>query len=350
MKKLAVLLLVIALAGAVLLYAAPGVLIEGAKRAGRWAAGLELHRVEAAGHQIPYLSGGTGETLLLLHGFAGDKDNWTLVARHLTPHFRVVAPDLPGFGDAGYDPEASYTVGAQVERVRAFARAIRLERFHLGGSSMGGQIAALYAARHPAEVKTLWLLAPGGVLSARKSDLDEELEAGDNPLLVDTAADLERMLAFAMADPPFVPQPILEHLARDAAARGPRYERIFGQLMEDLMPLEKTVRGLRVPTLVVWGTNDRLLHASGAEILGKVIPRSKVVVMPGIGHVPMVEDPEGTAETYRRFVGTRKKEELEVPGFFDSIERKADSILGEIPRGDSGLAGPVRTLVRTARG
>src|ERR1700741_552414 len=75
--------------------------------AARWGLALEqgrsgLHEARATipGFEMPYLEGGSGEPLLLIHGFGADKNNFTRVARHLTPQFRVIAPDLPGFGAA----------------------------------------------------------------------------------------------------------------------------------------------------------------------------------------------------------------------------------------------------------
>ncbi len=125
-------------------------------------AGLEEATARIPGFEMPYLHGGAGEPLLLVHGFGADKNNFTRVARLLTPHYRVVIPDLPGFGEASKPADASYAIADQVERLRQFAQGLGLKRVHLGGSSMGGFIATLWAAKYPHEVASLWLLAPGG--------------------------------------------------------------------------------------------------------------------------------------------------------------------------------------------
>jgi len=77
-------------------------------------AGLAEAVLEVANQRIAYLAGGTGDHLLLLHGFGADKDNWVRVAQYLTPHFYVIAPDLPGFGESTRDPNARYAVDDQV--------------------------------------------------------------------------------------------------------------------------------------------------------------------------------------------------------------------------------------------
>ena len=80
------------------------------------------------GTRIAYLEGGSGEPLVLVHGFGADKDNFTRVARWLTPHYRVIAPDLVGFGESTHLPDADYHYAAQAERVRAFVQALGLLR------------------------------------------------------------------------------------------------------------------------------------------------------------------------------------------------------------------------------
>lgn len=176
----------------------PGLILRLALRTERMTAGVTSQTLEAAGHQIVYLSGGTGEALVLLHGFGADKDNWTRVAKYLTPHFRVIAPDLPGFGESTRDRTAHYAINDQVERLHAFVTSLSLTGFHLGGNSMGGQLAGAYAARYPDQVQSLWLLAPGGVSSAQPSELAEHLKKGQKPLLVRTVEDFERLVAFAL--------------------------------------------------------------------------------------------------------------------------------------------------------
>lgn len=155
--------------------------------------GLRLKSVSAGGHDIPCLEGGNGEPLLLPHGFAANKDHWTMIARYLTPHFRLVAPDVPAFGDSTRDDAARYGPDEQIARIDAFADALGLERFHLGGNSMGGYLAAVYAARHPARVESLWLLAPAGVLTAEPSDMQHLFKNGENPLLIRNVATFDEL-------------------------------------------------------------------------------------------------------------------------------------------------------------
>ena len=115
----------IILAGAGFLYLLP-------EQAGRLLLSVERERAGLAwkvtllptGVRYVYLEGGTGEPLMLLHGFGGDKDNFDRVARHLTSHYRVVVPDQVGFGESDHPRDADYGPLAQAERLHALARSL----------------------------------------------------------------------------------------------------------------------------------------------------------------------------------------------------------------------------------
>jgi len=272
-----------------------------ALHAGRKLAGLERKQaVLADGLQLTYLEGGQGEPLLLLHGFGANKDIFTDVARFLTPHYRVIVPDLAGFGESAHPPEADYAPPAQVERVRVLAQALGITRLHLGGSSMGGQIALTYAALHGVEVASLWLLCPAGVWSAPESEIKKIIrETGRNPLLVKSEEDYSQLLAFTMSQPPFIPSAIQRVMARERIQNFALEERIFQQILG--YGVEERVVGLTIPALIVCGEEDRTLHRATPDILHRLLPRSEVIVMPGIGHLPMLEASRQSARDYLRF-------------------------------------------------
>jgi pimeloyl-ACP methyl ester carboxylesterase len=294
-------LLAIPLVLAGIYFFVPQVPLALALKAQQRAAGVEQKEIQVEGHPIPYLTGGTGEPLVLLHGFGGDKNHWVRIAKYLTPHFRVIAPDLPGFGETDRDLSLRYGISDQVDRVHDFVEALGLTAFHLGGNSMGGQIAGAFAARYPKDVKTLWLLAPGGVLTAKTSELGELVKKGENPLLIDNTEDYDRLLDFVFVERPAIPRSIKRYLTRHAIRHRAFNAKVFKEILQDRIPLETVLKGLPVPTLIVWGDHDRLLDVSGAEILKSAIPDAEVIVMKNTGHAPMIERPEETATAYLRF-------------------------------------------------
>lgn len=264
----------------------------------RWRGGLEARSVDAASYRWSYLDGGSGTPLLLLHGFAADKDNWTRISPYLTDSNRIIAPDLIGFGQSELPADAGYSIGEQADRVLAFATALGLDRFHLGGSSMGGYIAVAMAARAPARIDSLWLLAPGGVAGAQPSEMFQRIEAGSNPLIPPTPAAFSETLAFVFHETPFIPGPIRAHLAHTLAARRPLLEQIFSALRYQSRPLEDYLEGLSNPTLVLWGREDRVLHPSGARVIEARVPGAQIVELAETGHLPMIERPRETARIY----------------------------------------------------
>ena len=243
--------------------------------------------------------------LVLLHGIGASKDHWPRLARHLAGRFRVVAPDLPGFGESSKPVGADYSMPAQAEHVRQFLEALKLGAVHLAGSSMGGRVAAQFAATHPGLVRTLWLLDPAGAEGERHSEMVERVLAGEpTPLFSRTADEYAATLAFTMSRPPDIPRPALRVLAAEGAPFYEHYHRLFDALTAELLEgpsTEDLLRGLALPTLVTWGEEDRVLHVSGADAIGAAMPNATVRRMPGIGHLPMLEDPARTAADYLAF-------------------------------------------------
>jgi pimeloyl-ACP methyl ester carboxylesterase len=290
--------------GAYFFFTAPERLVRGAIEYERRLAGLERKVISPPGGlRFVYLEGGRGAPLLLLHGFGANKDSFVRVAKYLTPHYRVVIPDLAGFGESAKPPQADYAPRAQAERLRAFAHALNLGQLHLGGNSMGGHIALTYAALYPKEVHSLWLLDAGGVWSAPPSELRKLMaDKGQNPLLVRNEEDFAQLIALVTAKPPMIPRPLLDVLAQPRIHNYALEQRIFKQIAAD--SAEERIRGLAVPALIVWGQQDRVIHPGTAGILQMLLIRSEVVMMPGVGHVPMLEEPEKCALDYLRFRAT----------------------------------------------
>jgi pimeloyl-ACP methyl ester carboxylesterase len=300
-KCSAIALCIMIIAAVGFLYLAPAKALGLAYGAERWRAGLVKKEITLPGGlRYVYLEGGKGEPLMLLHGFGADKENFTRVARYLTPHYHVIIPDHIGFGESAHPADADYASTVQVERLRALARALGIKELHLGGSSMGGQFSLFYAAMYPGEVKSLWLLDPGGVWSAKESDVRKIVrETGRNPLMAKTEDEFAQLFKFAMSDPPFIPRPLLNVMAQDRIKNFSLEERIFKQASID--SVEDRIRGSKVPALIVWGDKDRAINVAAAEILHKLMPKSKVIIMKGIGHLPMVERPRESAEDYLKF-------------------------------------------------
>jgi len=254
----------------------------------------------ADGTHLVYLDGGVGTPLVLVHGFGADKDNFTRVARYLTPRYRVIVPDLVGFGESAHRADVDYHYAAQAERLRAFVQALGLSRIDLGGNSMGGGIALSYAAQHPQEVASLWLIDCAGIAEAPPSELARLVRTtGQNPLMITRESDFGAFLDFVMSDPPYIPGAVKDVLARERIANQALEKQVFGQIATD--SVSASIRGLATPTLVLWGDEDRALSVGTVPILKTLLPNAQAVVMPHVGHAPMIERPKESAEAYLSF-------------------------------------------------
>ncbi len=267
----------------------------------RMVSGLHLRQAQVAGFAMPYLEGGRGPTLVLIHGFAADKDNFTRIARHLVAHYHLIIPDLPGFGDAGRDPSAQYSIQQQVQRLHTFLQQLGISQVDLGGSSMGGFIATQFAASYPHMVRSLWLLDPAGTEAAIQSDVIQTyLATSKIPLIIQSEAEFSGMMSATMHKPPFIPYSLRHVLALRAVRDFALHTRIMAEF-QNSQPLEQQYSNLTTPALVVWGERDLILHPSGAQATAKLFVRSKVIIMSDIGHLPILEAPRTTARDYLAF-------------------------------------------------
>ncbi len=277
--------------------------VDVATHAEQACAGLRRRERRSGGLNWVYLdSGGDRTPLVLIHGFGGDKSNWTRMCRHLRGHFRIIVPDLPGFGESQAPVTLRYRVQDHVERLRGFLADLGVTQPHLGGNSMGGYIAALYAATHTAEVSGLWLINSAGIFTAEQSELQQTLDAGGhNPLLPQTAEQFGGVLRYAMSRPPHIPSFVLDAMARRALAMNALRQNQFADILEESPHLEDLLKGLPTPTHVLWGEEDRLIHVDCVRVLRELLPNSSATVLKGIGHIPMLEAPEQTALDYLAF-------------------------------------------------
>ncbi|MDU9397806.1 alpha/beta hydrolase [Pseudomonas sp. zfem003] len=304
MKRLLAGLVTLLAAVAATLYFYPPALMASARLVETHLAGLSSQVVTAGELDFAYYDGGPklGETIVMVHGFGADKDNWLRMARHFSSRYHVVVPDLPGFGESSR-PTGSYDVGTQAERLADFIQALGVGKVHLVGNSMGGHIVALYAARYPDRVRSLALFDNAGVTAPHKSELFDLLEQDrPNPLVVTRVSDYDRLMDFVFVDPPVLPAPLKRYLADRAIANQVHYEVVFQQLVQRYIPLEPELPKIKAPTLLLWGDKDRVLDVSSLDVMKPLIPHASTVVMKDCGHAPMIERPAETARHYQAFL------------------------------------------------
>lgn len=265
-------------------------------------ANLMIKSVDIPEFKIVYAEGGTGDTIILLHGNGANKDFWLSFAKYLTPNYRVIIPDLPGMGDSSRPLDKNYSIVSQMERVSSFAKELNLTKFHLAGHSMGGAIAGNYAATYPQMVKTLALFDSGGVKSPVKSELTLLREKGINPYVIKDENDFDKLLKMRFAQPPQMSPSLKECSIEQAMKDATLNEKIGKDILSDVFVLENRLNRITSPTLIVWGDADQILHISSVSIFEKKIKNSQSAIIKNCGHASIIEKPTETASIYQGFL------------------------------------------------
>ena len=302
-KNLALITMLFTMVIATVLYLFfPDTLAKTAINMGRSAAELELKFVQVDDHKIAYLEGGTGETIVFLHGFGVDKESWVQLAGILNKKYRVIISDIAGFGDSSKLPEANYGLESQVKRIDRFVTALKLDRFHIAGNSMGGMFAAVYAADFPQKVASVILLAPAGVKSPHISEVFEMIQKGTNLMLINSRADYDRVISLCFVLPPSMPEFLKDYFTRVSIANRKFNEKIMNDLFKTIPDITPSLAKISAPTLIIWGDRDKFLDVSTVPVMEKYLRNNHTVILNNVGHAPMMEKPEETALIFASFL------------------------------------------------
>ena len=266
--------------------------------------GLGEAQVEAAGHRWTYAfsadAPADAPVVVMLHGFTGSKENWYPLAERLRGRYRLLVPDLPGWGDSERKPGDDYGFVAQAARVDAFIRALSPRRpVVLLGHSMGGGIAALVAARYPRQVARVGLLDAAGV-RFKDNQFGIDVLAGRNPFAVTDRASLTRYIDTVFHRPeakPWIPWPasrgLIARRRADAGFEQAVLDRI-GRGDERFLPGDEAV-AIRQPALLLWCRQDAVIDPSALELYAAKMPQAAKVLLDDCGHMSLMERPDAVA-------------------------------------------------------
>lgn len=230
--------------------------------------------------------------ILLVHGFGSSLHSWEPMSERLSPDYRLISFDLPGFGLSAPDAQNDYSDQRTHDLILALMRLYELERLAIVGHSLGGRVAWSFAAAHPEKVTSLVLIAPDGYESpmfqygqpGRTTPLTRlviyvlprfivrwalDVSYGQAPVPADT---VDRYYAFLRQ----------RHVKNAILART---RQTILEDPDDILP------GIAIPALLIWGEQDRIIPAGNANDFLAALPDSRSAVLPGIGHLPQEEAP-----------------------------------------------------------
>ncbi|HEX4431442.1 MAG TPA: alpha/beta fold hydrolase [Frankiaceae bacterium] len=301
-------------------------------------AGFQVQHVRIHGEEVAYRRGGEGPVLLLLHGIAGSSGTWIAAMRLLQRDYTVIAPDFLGHGKSA-KPLGDYSLGNHASGIRDFLYTLGIDRVTVVGQSFGGGVALQFAYQFPELCERLVLVDAGG--------LGREV----NLLLR-----LVTLPAVEYVMPVLFPEivrdwgdPVVKFLGARGlrSARAVEIWRAYRSLtqLENRRAFVRTMRSVidpggqsvsalsrlylaaHMPTMIVWGEQDKIIPVAHAYQAHEAIPNSRLEVMPGVGHFPHAEEPLHFVEILRDFLATTE------PGSFTHEERQ--ELLRGAPRGAS---------------
>lgn len=245
--------------------------------------------VTVFGQKMHYYEAGSGtETVVLVHGMGGNGSNWATTIAALSPKYRVIAPDLVGFGKSD-KPQIGYRPATFVDFLDKFLTEVKIDKAHIVGHSLGGWVSTLYATTYPNRVSKLVLMDSAGLLPGKDYD-PAQLQL----LQPTTRSQIRDLLKLILANPtPFLADLAVDFVLTTRLSANDGYA--IGQLVESVKRGEDFVDAklgnVKAPTLIVWGKQDMLLKVADGERLNKSIAGSQFVVIDGAGHGPNVEKP-----------------------------------------------------------
>ncbi len=256
----------------------------------------ELRRTSVFGQKICYYDVGAGPDLVLLHGIGGDADDWAFCLNALSQSHRIVALDLLGFGRS-HKPHIDYSIAGFVELLQRFQPAVGIERASLVGHSLGGWIAASFALHFPATVDKLVLVDAAGLWgNAAALPID---------LRVSTRQHLREVFEFLFYDKSLATDGLIDLAYQQHLERGDGYtiHNLLQNLPDGREWLDQSIAGLNVPTLIVWGEQDAMIPVGTAQNFQRLIPGSRLEIIPECGHLPALEKPAELIRHVLNFLG-----------------------------------------------
>lgn len=267
--------------------------------------GLKKRDALVDGSKMVWLEGGNtdGPAVVLMHGFSSSKENWLPLVPLLSRHYHIYVPDLPGWGESHFNPQKSYGIDHQSERISHWLEQHVNGPVHIVGSSMGGALAGYVSARSPEQIRSLTLMNAAGARGSELNSFEEDLLIGRNSLVAHRLVDVVRLLTITthrnrhLLAGVLTPLVFNEIISRRHVNRY-MFRELLGHAPQQDLP---GFGNIITPTFILWGEQDKVLNVSCVDTFMQIIPHAEEKRLRGIGHLPMIEAPALTARYLRRF-------------------------------------------------
>jgi len=248
---------------------------------------MEEKSVNVDGNNIRYLLDGTSERdLILIHGLGASAERWEHVIPNFAKDYRVIVPDLIGFGQSD-KPLVDYTTEYLGEFIKQFLNQIDVNRVSIIGSSLGGQIAIDFTSVNPTNVDKLVLVSPSGIMKHSTPALDAYIMAAMYPN-IDTAQHAFQMMSGRDNIDEITIKGFVKRMKLPNAKMA-FMSTLLG--LKDAEVISQKLSSIDSSTLIIWGENDPVIPIKYASSFISGINDCRFIKMLGCGHTPFVEMP-----------------------------------------------------------
>lgn len=258
--------------------------------------------------------------VILVHGSNASLHTWEKLVARLGGEYRLISYDQPGHGLTGAHPRDDYSAAGMFEALNAVANAARLDHFFLGGNSMGGWVAWRYALAYPERVDGLILIDTAGA-PLRAGETAPPLNLGFRlmrnewlrPLIsrITPRSLVEKSLRETTAIDEIVTPEMVDRYWELLRFPGNRKATAIRAKTDREDSFADRLNEIRQPTLLLWGAEDQLIYATAAATFDERLPNAEVVILEGVGHIPMEEAPDAAANAIRRFLEAQAPEAVD---------------------------------------
>jgi len=285
---------------------------------------MEQQELIIHGRRLTYRIGGKGPLVLLIHGMAGSATTWKQVMPALSEHFTVLAPDLLGHGESD-KAKGDYSLGAMASTLRDLIVALGYKRATVVGQSYGGGIALQFAYQYPERCERLVLVDAGGLGTEVNPLLRMlTLPGSEAVLLIACAPPVRRIVESIgrvlfrkkIANAPAIPELWRSYssLGDDEARRAflRTLRAVIDPRGQSVSANDKLYLAAGMPTLIIWGEDDRIIPVEHAYAAHAAMPRSWLEIIEGVGHYPHVEAPEQFVNALVEFIESTRPARIKV--------------------------------------
>ena len=264
------------------------------------------------GINVHYRDVGKGEAILLIHGTGASLHTWEKWIDILSPGYRVISFDLPGFGLTGPDPNHNYQISRYTAILDSLMVKLKVDSFHIAGNSLGGLVAWRYTTQFPQKILTLNLIDAAGLPQPGKKP-PFIFQLAKLPVLstlmqkVTPKSIIENSMLDVYKNDQLVTEKLIDRYFELSLREGNRtaFVKRMSQLNEKLDIND--LKNITAPVLIQWGKDDRWIPLAKGYEFKKIIPKAELKIY-NSGHVPMEENPMETVEDYMIFLKKSKED------------------------------------------